>query len=58
MGFYETSAELSKAGVVSGNEITTEAAVTKLMFLLGQNMSLENTRKCLQRNLRGEIAIL
>lgn len=55
MGFYETSAGLANAGVVSGNDITTEAAVTKLMFLLGQNMSVENTKKCLRRNLKGEI---
>jgi L-asparaginase len=55
MGFYETSAELIEAGVVSGNDITTEAAVTKLMFLLGQNMSMEDTKRCLQRNLKGEI---
>jgi len=55
MGFYQTSAELAEAGVVSGNDITSEAAVTKLMFLLGQNMSLEDTKICLQRNLKGEI---
>ena len=55
MGIYETSIELTNAGVVSGNEITTEAAITKLMFLLGQNMTQEQIKKCLQKNLRGEI---
>jgi L-asparaginase len=55
MGIYETSAALIDAGVVSGQEITTEAAVTKLMFLLGQNYSNEQIKNCLKRNLRGEI---
>lgn len=55
MGVYETSIALIEAGVVSGQEITTEAAVTKLMFLLGQNNSNEMIKNCLKRNLRGEI---
>lgn len=55
MGVYETSIALIEAGVVSGQEITTEAAVTKLMFLLGQKLSNEQIKNCLKRNLRGEI---
>ena len=55
MGIYDTSIALIDAGVVSGQEITTEAAVTKLMFLLGQNLSDEQIKNCLKRNLRGEI---
>jgi L-asparaginase len=55
MGIYETSVALIDAGVVSGQEITTEAAVTKLMFLLGQDLSNEKLKSCLKRNLRGEI---
>ncbi len=55
MGFYETSAALIDAGVVSGQEITSEAAVTKLMFLLGQNLPIEQVKDCLKLNLRGEM---
>ncbi|MDR0223791.1 MAG: type I asparaginase [Myroides odoratus] len=36
MGKYETSTELKEIGVISGKDITTEAAITKLMFLLAQ----------------------
>jgi L-asparaginase len=57
MGQYETSTELQKAGVISGGDSTVEAAVTKLMFLLGQNLSLEETRFYLRNNLKGEIEL-
>ncbi len=54
-GVYETSMGLVEAGVVSGRNITTEAAVTKLMFLLGQDISKEEIIVNLSKSLRGEI---
>jgi L-asparaginase len=56
MGQYETSLELLNAGVVSGRDITTEAAVTKLMFLLGQELTTAEIKMYLNKNLRGEIS--
>ena len=55
MGYYETSRELQEAGVVSGKDITVEAAVTKLMFLLGQNLPISEVKAYLVQNLSGEI---
>jgi L-asparaginase len=55
-GKYETSVQLEKIGVIGGADMTTEAAVTKLMFLLGQNHSVNKLKKLLIQNLRGELS--
>jgi L-asparaginase len=54
-GHYETSAYLTKLGIIGGDDITTEAAITKLMFVLGQGLAEAETRQLLSQNLRGEI---
>ena len=57
MGKYETSAELEKIGVIGGYDITTESAVTKLMYLLGTDLAKEEIVNFLQTSLRGEMTV-
>jgi len=56
-GRYETSKYLLNMGTLGGADITTEAAITKLMYVLGLGLDEEQTRDLLQRNLRGEISL-
>ena len=56
-GKYETSLTLKNIGVVSGFDSTTEAMLTKLMFLLGQNMDEKKFRANLNMSIRGEISL-
>lgn len=54
MRLYKSGSGLLKAGVVSGYDLTTEAALTKLMFLLGQGLSSDEVKQQLDTSLIGE----
>lgn len=56
MGSYETSTQLKEIGVISGADITTEAAITKMMFLLGQNTPHGKFKALFEKSLRGELS--
>lgn len=55
-GKYETSTYLNKFGVVSAKDMTTESAITKLMYLDGICTNLEEKKTLFIKSLRGEIS--
>ena len=55
MGQYETSQELERMSMINGRDITTEAAITKLMYLLGSKVSGKSFGTIFETSLRGEM---
>ncbi|MBQ7253168.1 MAG: asparaginase [Bacteroidales bacterium] len=54
---YRTGRQLLEAGVVSGHDSTVEAALTKLMYLMGQGYSQKEIRRQMNISIAGEITV-
>lgn len=55
LGIYETSRRLQQMGVISGYDMTFEATVTKLMYLLAQEISIVEMKRLLEISIAGEL---
>lgn len=56
LGKYEASEHLKKLGIINGKDITTEAAIAKLMILLKKNISCNLFKIKFEENICGEIS--
>ena len=55
LGVYQVGNQLLDLGVIQARDMTTEAAMTKLMWALGQKMSQEEISELFKKNLAGEV---
>ena len=55
LGAYAVSQPLQEVGAVSGRDMTTEAAVTKLYYLFSRDLTTEEIKAEMSRDLRGEL---
>ena len=55
MGQYATGHALKQAGLISGHDMTTEAAHCKLLYLFSKNLEPEQVKQLMEKNLCGEL---
>ncbi len=52
---YQSGMALSSAGIISGHDLTSEAAITKLMFLFGQGLNPDEVKTEMEQPIAGEM---
>jgi L-asparaginase len=57
MDRYQTGKALKNIGVLSGFDMTTEAAITKLMFLFGHGLTGEEVKTQMKLSIAGEMTL-
>lgn len=56
-GKYETSSALKEIGVIGGKDLTFESAITKLMYLFGKKLPINEVKTLMQQSIRGELSV-
>ncbi len=56
MGQYQTSEKMRELGIINGGDISTEAAITKLMYMLGRGVSPTSFKTVFETSIRGEMS--
>ena len=46
---------MGQIGVISGHDMTTEAAITKLMYLMGEGLPADKIKRLMEISIRGEM---
>ena len=55
LGVYQVGSKLLQLGVIQARDMTSEAAMAKLMWAIGQGMEQEQIAQLFQQNLAGEV---